>query len=277
MKIGDTRGLKRSRLWLRATNSGSMKLIAGTAFACAGAPLTRRDRRWLSPTAARMAPTAVIWATGFAVDHSFVQVPVFDDAARLMHHRGVTAAPGLYFLGLTWQHTRGSALLGWVKDDAEFIAARIAAHAEGKPAAAVAQAATGSGRRAERRTSAAGCARAALRPRRTPPSSGNRGDRAPCRRSEHTRTRYRSPCNARVHRGSRSRSWLGRFTRAPSARVQPTASPGRSGSAVALPLVTAVCCRSEPQPDARASAGGPRRPRSTSPGAFHGHRARDGR
>jgi putative flavoprotein involved in K+ transport len=74
----------------------------------------------------RLAPAAVIWATGFAVDHSFVHVPVFDDAARLMHHRGVTAAPGLYFLGLTWQHTRGSALLGWVKDDAGFIAQRIA-------------------------------------------------------------------------------------------------------------------------------------------------------
>jgi Tol biopolymer transport system component len=49
-------------------------------------------------------------------------------------------------------------------------------------------------------------------------------------------------------------------TRASSARVQPTASPGRSGSTVALPLVTAVCRRSEPQPGARASAGGPRRP-----------------
>ena len=55
-----------------------------------------------------------------------MHVPVFDDAARLMHHRGITAAPGLYFLGLTWQHTRGSALLGWVKDDAQFIAQRIA-------------------------------------------------------------------------------------------------------------------------------------------------------
>ena len=74
----------------------------------------------------RLAPAAVIWATGFAVDHSFVHVPVFDDAARLMHRRGVTCAPGLYFLGLTWQHTRGSALLGWVKDDARFIAQRIA-------------------------------------------------------------------------------------------------------------------------------------------------------
>jgi putative flavoprotein involved in K+ transport len=84
----------------------------------------------------RLSPAAVIWATGFAIDHSFVHVPVFDDGARLMHRRGVTAAPGLYFLGLTWQHTRGSALLGWVKDDAEFIAERIAAHASRKPAAA---------------------------------------------------------------------------------------------------------------------------------------------
>ena len=38
-------------------------------------------------------------------------------------------SPGLYFLGLPWQHTRGSALLGWVEDDAEFIAGRIDAHA----------------------------------------------------------------------------------------------------------------------------------------------------
>ena len=33
--------------------------------------------------------------------------------------------PGLYFLGLSWQHTRGSALLGWVKDDAEHVAEQI--------------------------------------------------------------------------------------------------------------------------------------------------------
>jgi putative flavoprotein involved in K+ transport len=83
----------------------------------------------------RLAPAAVIWATGFAVDHSFVHVPVFDDAARLMHDRGVTCAPGLYFLGLTWQHTRGSALLGWVKDDARFIAQRIAELAQTHDAA----------------------------------------------------------------------------------------------------------------------------------------------
>jgi putative flavoprotein involved in K+ transport len=73
----------------------------------------------------RLGVGAVIWATGFRVDHSFVDVPVFDDAGRLVHRRGVTDSPGLYFLGLTWQHTRGSALLGWVKDDAEHIAHQI--------------------------------------------------------------------------------------------------------------------------------------------------------
>jgi len=75
----------------------------------------------------RLAPGAVIWATGFGLDHSFVRLPVFDEGSRLLHQRGVTAAPGLYFLGLPWQHTRGSALLGWVKADAEHIAQRISA------------------------------------------------------------------------------------------------------------------------------------------------------
>ena len=49
-----------------------------------------------------------------------------------IHRRGVTDVPGLYFIGLTWQHTRGSALIGWVKDDAEYIAARIAEYQESK-------------------------------------------------------------------------------------------------------------------------------------------------
>jgi len=71
----------------------------------------------------------VVWATGFRVDHSWIDAPVFDDAGRVVHKRGVTPAPGLYFLGLSWQHTRGSALLGWVKDDAAFIAEKVAAFA----------------------------------------------------------------------------------------------------------------------------------------------------
>jgi putative flavoprotein involved in K+ transport len=75
---------------------------------------------------------AVIWATGYRADYSWIKLPVFDEGGRLRHRRGVTDVPGLFFLGLTWQHTRGSALIGWVKDDAEYIAERIAEYQESK-------------------------------------------------------------------------------------------------------------------------------------------------
>jgi putative flavoprotein involved in K+ transport len=78
----------------------------------------------------------VIWATGYRPDYSWIKLPVFDEDGRLRHRRGVTDLPGLYFLGLTWQHTRGSALIGWVRDDAEFIAEGIAAHQEATAPAA---------------------------------------------------------------------------------------------------------------------------------------------
>ena len=82
-----------------------------------------------------IAVDAIVWATGFRLDHSFVELPVFDDREQVKHERGVTALPGLYFLGMPWQHTRGSALLGWVKNDAEFIAQRIGAFARSHTAA----------------------------------------------------------------------------------------------------------------------------------------------
>ncbi len=74
-------------------------------------------------------PAAVVWATGFDRDHGYIDVPVFDEMGAPVHRRGVTSAAGLYFLGLPWQHTRGSALLGWVGRDAAYLAERIATRA----------------------------------------------------------------------------------------------------------------------------------------------------
>jgi putative flavoprotein involved in K+ transport len=70
---------------------------------------------------------SVIWATGYRTDYSLIKLPIFDENGRLRHRRGVTDVPGLYFLGLTWQYTRGSALIGFIEDDAEFIDEQIAA------------------------------------------------------------------------------------------------------------------------------------------------------
>jgi putative flavoprotein involved in K+ transport len=90
---------------------------------------------------------AVVWATGFTTSHSWIDVPgVHDELGRIRHLRGVTPSPGLYVLGLTWQHTRTSALLGWVRDDAAFLAERIASptddEADPGPAAPTAAALT---------------------------------------------------------------------------------------------------------------------------------------
>ena len=67
----------------------------------------------------------VIWATGFRSDYSWIDVPGVVTDGHVAHRRGVTDVPGLYFLGLSWQHTRGSALLGFVKDDAAYLADQI--------------------------------------------------------------------------------------------------------------------------------------------------------
>ena len=69
----------------------------------------------------------VIWATGYRPDHSWIQIPGVARDGQIAHQRGVTGVPGLYFLGLSWQHTRGSALLGFVGDDAAYLAGCIAA------------------------------------------------------------------------------------------------------------------------------------------------------
>jgi putative flavoprotein involved in K+ transport len=72
---------------------------------------------------------AVVWATGFRSDYSWLEVPIFDERGLPVHRRGVTGAEGLYFLGMHNQYSRGSSLIAWVKDDAEFIVEHAARRA----------------------------------------------------------------------------------------------------------------------------------------------------
>ena len=67
----------------------------------------------------------VIWATGYRPDYSWIGIPGVTRDGQVVHRRGVTEVPGLYVLGLSWQHTRGSALLGFVHEDAAYLAGRI--------------------------------------------------------------------------------------------------------------------------------------------------------
>lgn len=68
----------------------------------------------------------VIWCTGFDADFSWVELPIFGEYGWPAHKRGVVESePGLYFMGLLFQYSLSSALIGGVGRDARYIARHI--------------------------------------------------------------------------------------------------------------------------------------------------------
>jgi putative flavoprotein involved in K+ transport len=70
---------------------------------------------------------SIIWAIGYRFDFGMVRFPVFDADGYPVQKRGVTAQPGLYFVGLPWLHKQKSGLLGGVGEDAAYIADHLCA------------------------------------------------------------------------------------------------------------------------------------------------------
>ncbi len=70
---------------------------------------------------------SIIWCTGYQPDFKFIQLPVFTLRGFPETERGLTALPGLYFLGLPWMHTNESVCFTGITEDADFIAAQIQA------------------------------------------------------------------------------------------------------------------------------------------------------
>jgi putative flavoprotein involved in K+ transport len=71
---------------------------------------------------------SVVWATGFRPDLSFLEVPVFDRKGRVVHDGGVTAAPGLYVMGLPFLRRRKSTLIDGADGDARDLADHLVDH-----------------------------------------------------------------------------------------------------------------------------------------------------
>jgi putative flavoprotein involved in K+ transport len=69
----------------------------------------------------------VIWCTGFGLDFSWIDLPIFGaNGNEPLHHRGVvTSQPGLYFVGLYFLSAMSSAFLPGVDRDAEHVVEAI--------------------------------------------------------------------------------------------------------------------------------------------------------
>jgi putative flavoprotein involved in K+ transport len=69
--------------------------------------------------------SVVIWCIGFRTDFTWIREEIFDERGYPGHDRGVTAVPGLYFLGLPWQYTWGSGRFSGVARDARHLLEHI--------------------------------------------------------------------------------------------------------------------------------------------------------
>jgi putative flavoprotein involved in K+ transport len=68
---------------------------------------------------------SILWANGFRPDLDWINLPVLDEEGWPVQRRGITAFPGLYFVGLHWLHKRKSALFLGVGEDAEHVVTHI--------------------------------------------------------------------------------------------------------------------------------------------------------
>lgn len=80
------------------------------------------DNRIIYEDGSELVVDNVIWATGFKRNDQWIQIAnAFDLNGNIIHNEGVSPVKGLFFVGFPWQTSRGSALLGWVKYDAQKI------------------------------------------------------------------------------------------------------------------------------------------------------------
>jgi putative flavoprotein involved in K+ transport len=99
--------------------AAAMPPIAATAI-----PVQPRQTRL---SLDRAGVRTVIWATGFRPTYPWLTVPVLDQTGHIRHERGVTAAPGLYAIGLRFQHRRNATFIDGARHDAAYLADHVAA------------------------------------------------------------------------------------------------------------------------------------------------------
>ena len=80
---------------------------------------------------------SIVWATGYRPELSWLHVPVLDRKGRIVHDGGVTAAPGLYLIGMPFLRRRKSSLIDGAGPDAAELTGHLAAYldtlAAGRP------------------------------------------------------------------------------------------------------------------------------------------------
>lgn len=67
----------------------------------------------------------IVWATGYRPNFEWIEGLELDEDQYPKNYRGISNIEGLFFIGLPWMYTRGSATLGGVSKDAEHLAKEL--------------------------------------------------------------------------------------------------------------------------------------------------------
>ncbi len=97
------------------------KLFKKNNVTCVGRCLDADDDTITFETKAISNIKNIIWATGFKPNFNWIKNLQLDEYNYPKNYRGVSDINGLYFIGLPWLYTRGSATLGGVKKDALYL------------------------------------------------------------------------------------------------------------------------------------------------------------
>jgi putative flavoprotein involved in K+ transport len=106
------------RVRLKALDTAGVVRLPRTIAVRSGAPVMEDGRV--------VDVANVVWCTGYRPAFDWVHLDVFDQEGQPVHDRGVTAEPGLYFIGLFLLSSLASSLVGGVGHDAQYIARHIA-------------------------------------------------------------------------------------------------------------------------------------------------------
>jgi putative flavoprotein involved in K+ transport len=131
---------KSSESWIARRLRARGELVIGTSaqqlqargVQMRGRAVAAEGDRLVLDDGGRIEVAAVVWATGYRSDWSWIDVPGAlggDRGDQVLQQRGVSPVLGLYFIGLPWMYSRGSSLLGFVKNDAAYLAPVIRAFA----------------------------------------------------------------------------------------------------------------------------------------------------
>ncbi len=113
------RGIPLGRVRRRDLAAAGIERVGRTTGVRAGRPLLEDGRA--------LEISNVIWCTGYAPDFAWIDLPLPTRHGLPIHDRGIIASiPGLYFMGLPFQYSLSSALLGGVGRDAQYVADHIA-------------------------------------------------------------------------------------------------------------------------------------------------------